>query len=805
MTDSDRGPAGSDGLQNAPSAVRIELLGGEQPAVEDIAMPGPGSTGPSRLPAAAMLVALLAVFGGVWWLSNIESAEDDTALEEPAIVEERIDEGPDELLGAEAESQEALGDVDPLSIRPTYAIASSETGWVVGGEWAGPIAEVAPGSGFLHEESRGSYVAHGLSNGDEQYRLVGLRSDGGRSLAFASTAAEISGSTELVILRSVGSLSRDPSWDEIARFPVDGHVRTVSSRDGQWAAIVDRRAQSSSAAPPMQTQILTGRVDGAPDETTLIEVAPDEFVSSFAASRDGFYAIVVRLELGSLSSSRPPTPQLRQWITSIGWQVIEEDFRPPDGVSARVIDAGTNGIVISWRSDLFRVEPELPVSEWPEIASGTAVVGALDDTFTPEASPARIGEGYLIVDRTVGDVGLIWVSVNGALWQRFSIDTPIQNVTLLTIDESGDAILTGEADGQPVLFRRGLTRSANGTGVSAADIANNTPAFEAEVQQRDIVDGEWSTPVFSAASVDGAGFVGLSNVNGQISLVESANGFDVDRTTATNFPFGYFTNEMRTTNAGYHVVGQLGLFEDAVFTSVDGVGWERFEIEQIGTSTALQIDHFHRSENTAAMAASLGWADDLARTERAVVWWDSNGTRWIVPPSPCEQSIRCSITSLIAVSDGIVVTHQEGDEIVLSKWTEPRGWRTTTDPDADLLRYPVYANAHLQSVATDRIQVLGLPALIESRNGGLTWDYEFDGPPGVRGAFVAITDDRGTAVFLSDGGNDAWVLTEGTWSRFDLTLVSLGSPLAIADGIALFGGGSGAGSVVIRFAPAGTS
>ena len=800
MTDSDRGPAGSDGLQNAPSAVRIELLGGEQPAVEDIAMPGPGSSGPSRLPAAAMLVALLAVFGGVWWLSNIESAEDDTALEEPAIVEE-IGGDADEVLEAnplEADLMLAL-DIDP-----TYAVHTN-SGVMVGGAWVDGVGQERVGLSGLMINGRLFWREAPMAPLRQDHRLVGLYDDGDRFIAFTSIAT-VSGTATELVLHTAESGRGDETWSELSRFPVDGHVRTVSSRDGQWAAIVDRRAQSSSAAPPMQTQILTGRVDGAPDETTLIEVAPDEFVSSFAASSDGFYAIVVRLELGSLSSSRPPTPQLRQWITSIGWQVIEEDFRPPDGVSARVIDAGTNGIVISWRSDLFRVEPELPVSEWPEIASGTAVVGALDDTFTPEASPARIGEGYLIVDRTVGDVGLIWVSVNGALWQRFSIDTPIQNVTLLTIDESGDAILTGEADGQPVLFRRGLTRSANGTGVSAADIANNTPAFEAEVQQRDIVDGEWSTPVFSAASVDGAGFVGLSNVNGQISLVESANGFDVDRTTATNFPFGYFTNEMRTTNAGYHVVGQLGLFEDAVFTSADGLEWQRFPIEIPGTATALQIDHFHRTARAAVMAGSLGWADDLERTELTLLWWNDVGAATTVPPRPCGETVlRCSLLDVVAVDDGVVAAHQVGDGMAISRWTAATGWQVRLDLDAMPGDTPDGDSVVLSAIDSERVLLFGFGRVVESLDAGQSWRFTQIGPRGVLGAFASVSGDLGTAVFLSADGNDAWVLTDGIWSRFTLDTVSLGSPLAIADGIALFGGGSGAGSVVIRFAPAGTS
>ena len=793
----------AEGDGDPPSAVRIELLGGDRLSADEIAMPGPGSSGPSRLPAAAMLVALLGVFGGLWWLSNLEGAEEDAAPEEPEVVEEVVGDAegvPDWLADANALR---AGQTVELDVVPTYAVQANSA-VMVGGAWVdGASAESSGPSGVILG-GRLFWRGFPAPPSIEDHRLVGLYDNGDRFIAFSSTADESGAATELV-LHTSDSGQADEIWTELTRFPVDGHVRTVSSRDGRWAAIVDRRAQSSSASPPMQTQILTGLVDGAPDETTLIEVAPDEFVSSFAASSDGFYAIVVRLELGSISASRPPTPQLRRWTPATGWEVLEEDFSPPGGVSARIIDAGPTGIFISWRTDLFRVDPDLPVTEWPPVASGNAVTGVLDQTYTPEVTPARIGDGFLIVDRTVGEVGTLWVSLSGALWQRFEIENRLEHVSLLTIDETGTAVLTAEQEGQPVVFQLGLTRPANDASTSAADIASNTPAFEPEVQQRDIVDGEWSTPVFSAATVDGAGFVGLSNVNGQISLVESSNGFGVDQTTATNFPFGYFTNEMRTTNAGYHVVGQLGLFEDAVFTSVDGLRWDRFEIEQIGTSTALQIDHFHRSENTAAMAASLGWADDLARTERAVVWWDSSGTRWIVPPSPCEQSIRCSITSLLAVSDGIVVTHQEGDEIVLSKWTEPRGWRTNTDPDADLLRYPVYANAHLQSVATDRIQVLGLPALIESRNGGLTWDYEFDGPPGVRGAFVAITDDRGTAVFLSDDENDAWVLHDDNWTRYDLTSVELGAPLAISDGVALFGGGAGSGSVVIRFAPAGGS
>ena len=273
----------------------------------------------------------------------------------------------------------------------------------------------------------------------------------------------------------------------------------------------------------------------------------------------------------------------------------------------------------------------------------------------------------------------------------------------------------------------------------------------------------------------------------------------------TDFPFGYFTNEMRTTNAGYHVVGQLGLFEDAVFTSDDGLSWERFPIEVPGTATALQIDHFHRTESAAAMAGSLGWADDLERTELTMIWWDEQGTATVVPPRPCEEAIPCSVTSLVAVSNGVVVTHQVGGKTVLSRWTSANGWRATADPEAELAKYPAFQNARLQSQRPDQIVVLGLPQFIESFNGGLTWDIERDGPQGVTGFFVAASSNGDSAMFLSADGEDAWVLHEGIWSRFSLATVELGVPLAIADGVALFGGRAGSGSGVIRFAPAGAS
>ena len=751
-----------------------------------------------------MIVAVLGVFGGLWWLSNLEGAEEDAAPEEPEVVEEIVGDAEAMPEGiADAMALEA-GQRLALDVVPTYAI-QADTELLVGGVWSDTAGGQRQGPTGLIFARRPGWGGIPLPPPIADHRLVGLYDNGDRFIAFTSTADESGPATELVLHTSESGRA-DEIWTEFTRFPVDGHVRTVSSRDGRWAAIVDRRAQSSSASPPMQTQILTGLVDGAPDETTLIEVAPDEFVSSFAASSEGFYAIVVRLELGSISTSRPPTPQLRQWTPATGWEVLEENFSPPGGVSARIIDAGPSGIFISWRTDLFRLEPDLPVTEWPPVASGNAVTGVLDQTYTPEVTPARIGDGFLIVDRTVGEVGTFWVSMTGALWQRFEIENRFEHVSLLTIDETGTAVLTAEQEGQPVVFRRGLTRGSNGTGTSSAGAASNTPAFEVEVQQREIVDGEWSTPVFSAATVDGAGFVGLSNVNGQISLVESADGFEVDQATVTDFPFGYFTNEMRTTNAGYHVVGQLGLFEDAVFTSADGLAWERFPIEIPGTATALQIDHFHRTESAAAMAGSLGWADDLERTELALLWWDDAGTATEVPPRPCGESVlRCSILDLVAVGDGVVAAHQVGDEIALSRWTVADGWRVRLDLDAMPGDTPDSDDVVLRAVDANRVLVLGFGRVVESLDAGQSWKFSQTGPREVLGSFAAVSGDLGTAVFLSADGNDAWVLANGIWSRFSLSPVELGVPLAIADGIALFGGGTGSGSVVIRFAPRGGS
>ena len=785
--------------ENDP-AVRVELLGSGQ-GESDIVMPSgrPSSGSPSRRPAAAMALGVLGLLGGLWWLSSAGSNE-DAGGDEPAVVQESqsttLPTAAD-LVVADADGPPSGLQLRQLSIAPTHIISGAQ-----GAVFTGPISDTQLVDGQLESPRLGQTVDG--SRWDEfatrgigpDAQIVGLHREDANTLLFVTTPRSAAdGGVELVVYQNdpVGQPTViDDFWTERSRFAIDGFVRTVSARDGQWVAVVDRRAQSiATETLPMQTQFVTGRFDREPGALGFTEVAPDEFVSSFAAIDGGFYATVVRLQLNTVGDA-PFAPQLRRWSVDQGWSVVLEDHVVrPGGAPVRLIDAGQNGIFVSFETALLALDPLLESSEWESVADGSGVTGMLDDTFSPETSPALVGEGFLVADTVVGDVESVWISTDGALWQRFDIEQPLRNVSLLQITESGDALVLGESAGNAVFVLLPL-------GPPATARINWQPAFEPELTRRTIVDGEWSIPVFSAATADGGEFVGLTNQNGSIALTRSSNGLDVETSSPTNFPFGYFTNDMVTTSAGYHVVGQLGLFEDAVFLSADGSTWSRFPIDLPDAASALQIDHFHRSEDTTVVVGSLGWADDLERSELVALWWDQSGRRVRLSARPCiADIIRCSITSAVAVDDGIVATHRVGDGVAVSRWNQSEGWVEIIDVLEQPNTVPSADEATVESVTGDVVRIIGTWRIMESTDAGRTWFVAQTAPPGVFGLFIAASGDGQTAVFANR--TDAWLLVRGLWTRFSLERIHLGRSLATADGVSLFSGTSASGIAIIRF------
>jgi|GEM_PF-2078349 len=764
-----------------PGAVRVELFEDAPIASDGTEIPDRLGSSSGRWSVVAMAVGVVGLVAGLWWLASLGTDQASTGGSGELPQTDRLgDLGAAEnsevaVTGAAESWSDFTTDITHVAMSPTGLITAGDRVSGNGPGLVGPELQTTR-TGSEWRTLPLSEIASSIASGA---RVVGLSNDGGTGLLFTTTSSAVEGTTDLVIYSATGL---PDVWKERNRVSVDGFVRTVTARAGRWVAIVDDRAQATTSVPPMRTTVLTGLIDDLTFERT--SVAPDEFVSSFAATENGFIAIVVRLQLQTLSDDGP-TPQLREWTTEGSWEVVEADLSvSPGAAPARIIDAGSSGVFLSFGTDLF-TRSRLP-PEWVVAASGRAVVGGIKDGNSPETTPALAGEGFMITDTTVGPASRIWLSGTGDLWRQHTLTRDARNLKLLKVVD-GVALVAAVSDGVPGVLRIDLNARTGSGPVARA------PA----VREQRVVDGEWSTPLFSTSLLDGRGFLGLTNSNGQIALLSSFDGFSVESETPTDFPFGYFVNNMETTEAGYHVVGHLGLFEDAVFTSSDGITWDRFEIDlPENGATALQINHFHRTPTSAAMVGSLGWADDLSRTELAAMWWDATGQQQLIPPRPCgEGSDACTITSLLAVEDGVLATHGLDGTVGLSKWTLEEGWELLVE-----LAPVALDSARLFANGGDAAWFLGSQRIVRSDDNGRTWNLGTETPPGEAGRFIAVSSSGLASVFQTE--TDLWFRYSGLWQRYELGDLEIGRFLAITDRTALFSGLAPSGKVLIRLGSA---
>ncbi len=334
---------------------------------------------------------------------------------------------------------------------------------------------------------------------------------------------------------------------------------------------------------------------------------------------------------------------------------------------------------------------------------------------------------------------------------------------------------------------------------AASATSNEEPLVDPpslDIRQRVIDDlGQWSPAIFSSTSLDGQGFVGLSNDGGRVRLIESVDGFTIEQEHPTDFPFGYFTNAMETTESGYHVIGHLARIEDAVFTSPNGLDWERFEIDIPLPATALDIDHFHRSADTAALIGSIGSAGSFTTRETVAMWWDADGTQFVIAESPCfSETDGCAMSSVISVADGFLVTHEREGSVALSRWSREDGWASVAflSPDA-------FESATLFATANAAVWFLDAHRIVRSDDGGRNWNLSAEAPPGERGRFIGMSATGSTSVFQTE--TDLWLGTGGTWSPFPLEDASVDRLLALTDETALLGGSTPNGAASIRLVP----
>lgn len=586
-------------------------------------------------------------------------------------------------------------------------------------------------------------------------------------------------------------------WELRESFGIDGTVQSISARQGRWVASIEERP--SAGAATSHRVFLTARPGEG--ESQRVTVAEDEFVESYAAFDDGLLAIVGRLQSpGGEDPATPPRPELRRWKDGAGWETLDVDLgNTIGGAPARLIDAGSRGLYVSFGSVLYRAGEDL--TDWEIAAEGRAVVGVLSPDFAPETTPAVAGAGFMVVDTIVGSAENVWLSVDGQLWRQHDLNVDFRGAQLLHITE-GTAHVVGRSNGV--------------TGVLQIDIGlpdvDQPVQLQPDVFSRPLVDGAWAQPVYTAANLDGDGFVGLTNTGTEVVFLESASGEQVTRQTSTDFPIEYFANDIDTTEAGYHVIARSSNSEDAVLTSSDGVSWERFDIDIPEGAGSFVIEMFDRSATTAALVGSVETGGDGGQLEQTVLWWDSAGVQHLVPARPCvdqdpEVAKRCRTLSVVATSSGI--TAESTDEtfgvsaggpittgyVFISTWTVTSGWTTRAG-----IGRPLKLQGGLRS-GERGIWMIEIGRISLSEDGGEQWRSEIRTPRGLRGSFLGISATGETAVFETQRG--LWLYVSETWSEFSHADVDVEAVLALDDDTALLSGQDESGPVVIRLvAPA---
>jgi len=207
----------------------------------------------------------------------------------------------------------------------------------------------------------------------------------------------------------------------------------------------------------------------------------------------------------------------------------------------------------------------------------------------------------------------------------------------------------------------------------------------------------------------------------------------------TDLPFGFFADQLRRTSDGWVVVGRLGLLEDAAFESTDGLTWNRVEFVLPRGATAVELDTVSRSPFATAVLGSLGWADDLSRTERFLLWWRNDGEPIDVPLRPCPETQGvCTIRSIATITNGVLVTHVADQRYTVSRWTEAAGWEQVAidQPLPDEM-------VHLERDASG-ITYFGAQRILRSETGDF-WYEVFDAVDDI-GPYLGVSVDGSLAV-----------------------------------------------------------
>ncbi len=693
------------------SSVRIELDdSGEAQAIA----PAPAAPASQPLALIALMVGLAAGFVGLLAISGggaVEDAVEDDPVDAPLIGDLRLSD----------EDRVWIGDVPLFGV-----VVEGINGWY---GTSGELLYTADSPiGWERVDVGDGRVLDAASVGDGVNVLV----------ADPPTTEETASSTSLRILRSTDGVV----WSVLDEFVVPDQVHGGSLNGRDWSVLAgpsDEPAGDDATAFDQVADRLWG--DGGRFDPVQLQLAENDRIRGYVATPGGAIAISTTVDFFSTPSGIELPTRLLQ-LTSTGAAV---DITPPDAElddDSRLVRTGDGTV---WLVDGLRAwAATAPYDDWALYAdaSGLSGVNRLDPI---------LNGGGVIASANEPDTGGFHLSTGNGTWEAFTFPG-VSELGVLLIDD-GELTVSAVVDGtRQVTIARAIDQTRR-----------------PQILATPVVDGEWDLPVL-AAGVGDRGFVGLTNVNGSIGWFESDDGLSWEATTPTNLPFGFFANQLETTEDGWLAIGKVGLLEDAAFASFDGTDWTRLKFELPRGATAVELDAVSTSTTASAFLGSLGWADDLSRTERFLLWLPSGGSPVDVPFRPCPETQGvCTIRSIAVVGDGLLATHLADQRYTVSRWTEADGW-AQLGIDQPLPEFAV-------SIQRDShgITYLGQERVLRSDTGTI-WYELFDALDGV-GPYLAVSN-RGSAAIAAAG--DALVIRS---SAGDLTYaapdVQFGSVLAI--------------------------
>jgi hypothetical protein len=487
-------------------------------------------------------------------------------------------------------------------------------------------------------------------------------------------------------------------------------------------------------------------------------------VESYVAALDGGFVVTSTVDpFSSPSGQDLPIRLLRVTATET------ENMTPPDAELTADDELIRSGDGTLWLISGLRVwSSTAPYDRWSLAADATEL-----GTVT-QVRPALTGGGVIATRDSPGLEGFHFTNGNG-MWEAFTFPG-VSELGLLLVDGNN------------------LMISAVVDGTRQVTIARTLLVVEQpQIQQTPMNDGEWDLPLLAPA-LDGDGFAGLTNVNGAIGFFESADGLQWSESALTDLPFGFFGTRLERIDGGFQVLGRVGLLEHAVFISADGLNWTRIEFDLPRSATAIEIESVSRTARATAVLGSLGWADDLSRTERLLLWWTEGSDPIDVPFRPCPETQGvCTLRSIAVVDDGVLATHLADQRFTVSKWTPEFGWEQL-GLDQPLPEGPVRVQTTPAGVF-----YLGRNAVLGSVDNGVTWTVSFpvDGAIEV-GPYQAISVD-GT-VALASGDGVLVVLDSTGQRRYAATGVQFGEVLAVNASAVIIRGITPDGAALVRLA-----